>query len=99
MLKINDEWADKVTNENVDRVLELGVFLSMLPADQKPMRMTLIANSLAGEGVARSQEEAYVMLMEAYAHAEVMKIMAWYDLMLAKLDPKTKVKVKKEMES
>ena len=74
-----DEWADRVNQEQIEWVLQLGEFLMMLPADQKPMRMTLAASKLWGEGVARSQEEAYVMLSEACVNSEVMKLIEGYD--------------------
>ena len=45
-----DEWADRVNQEQIERVLQLGEFLMMLPADQKPMRMTLAASKLWGGG-------------------------------------------------
>ena len=73
------EWSDRVNDEQVNRILEIGEYLAVLPADQKPMRMTLAATRLHGEGVARSQEEAYVMLAEALVNSEVMKLIEGYD--------------------
>lgn len=81
-----EEWAERVHSENIDRILELGEFIAALPAEQKPLRMTLAASKLSGDGIARSQEEAYVMLMEACVHSEVWRLMGEYDKTLKDVD-------------
>ncbi len=80
------EWSDRVNDEQVVRVLDMGAKLTALPAEERPLKMTLIATQLWGEGVARSQEEAYVMLTDACVHAEVFKLMDQYDVMLKDMD-------------
>jgi hypothetical protein len=80
------EWSDRVNSENIDRILELGHMLTTLSPEQKPMRMTLCASKLAGDGVARSTEEAYIMLTDACIHAEVWKLMDAYDQTLKDCD-------------
>jgi hypothetical protein len=79
-----EEWADRVDHENLHRVLELGEFLLTLPANQKPFRMTMAASKLAGEGVARSQEEAYTMLTDACVQAALLPMAQAYDEELKK---------------
>lgn len=80
------EWADRVCETQLEKILELGEHLVGLPPDEKPFRMTMAASQLAGEGVARSQEEAFVMLTDACVHAEVFKLMDQYDDMLRQMD-------------
>ena len=80
------EWSDRINDEQVVRVLDMGAKLTALPAEERPLKMTLIATQLWGEGVARSQEEAYVMLTDACVHAEVFKLMDQYDVMLKDMD-------------
>lgn len=54
-------------------ILELGELIVILAPEDRPYRVTLMAVQLAGDGVARSTDEGYVMLMEAYAHAHLMQ--------------------------
>lgn len=82
------ERSDRVTDEQIQCILELGELLLILPHDERPLRLTLMAVQLVGNGVARSQEEAHVMLMEAYAHATNMQLIRWYDDMILKLGTK-----------
>lgn len=80
------EWADRVNKAQIERIFDLGEYLTKVPEELKPMKMTLLAMKLKDEGIARSEEEALVMLMESYAWAEVQKIMDYYDSVLAKLE-------------
>jgi len=80
------EWADRVNQAQIERIFALGEYLTKIPEEYKPMKMTLLAMKLKDEGIARSEEEALVMLMEAYAWAEVQKIMDYYDGVLEKLE-------------
>lgn len=79
-----EEWEDRVDHENVHRVLELGEVLMALPANQKPFRLTMAASKLAGEGVARSEEEAYTMLTDACVQAALLPMVQAYDEELKK---------------
>ena len=82
------EWSDRVTDEQIQCILEIGKLLLILPYDERPLRFTLMASQLASNGVARSVEEANIMLLEAYAHATNMQLIGWYDDMILKLGTK-----------
>lgn len=82
------EWSDRVTNEQIQCILEIGELLYILPHHERPLRFTLMAAQLADNGVARSVEEANIMLMEAYAHASNMQLIKWYDDMVLKMGTK-----------
>ena len=75
------DWTDRVDEPNLHRLLELGETLNSLPQEYKAYRAALMANSLFADGTARSQEDAYVMLMEVYAYAQVKEMMDVYDKM------------------
>lgn len=79
------EWSDRVSREHIDRILELGERIMILPVEEKTFRLTLMTSQLVESGIAGSIEEAYVMLMEAYAHASNMQLMKWYEDMLLSL--------------
>lgn len=74
-----DEWSSRIDSLQIDSILELGEVISSCSHHEKPAKMTLMASQLAGEGIARSQEEAYVMLTDACIHHEVWKLMISYD--------------------
>lgn len=76
------DWSDRVVEEQLQRVLDHGEFLQIIPPNEKPMQMTLLAAQLWGDGIARSQEEAYVALADAMAHAQMWKLMDGYDDLL-----------------
>lgn len=73
------DWSDRSTEVQLQKVLELGEFLQIIPPNEKPMQMTLLAAQIWGDGMTRSQEEAYVALADAMTHAQVWKLMDAYD--------------------
>lgn len=76
------EWSDRMDDVKIQKILGYGEMITRLPPEEKPMRVTLLALQLVDDHLARSIEEGYVILMEAYAHAENMRLMEWYEQML-----------------
>lgn len=87
MMDCCNDWEHQINQEQLTRVLELGEVIQMLPPDARPLRAKMMALKLCQDDVAASPEEAFCMLMEAYAHAEVTKILQWYEDMLMRIVP------------